>query len=103
MNIINKLVVYPEKMLENIELSRGMVFSQRVLLELIKKGLTRLEAYNVVQKSAMNARESGEHFRDVLLRNKRLREFLSEEEIEDCFDIQYHLQYIDKIFNKVGI
>jgi adenylosuccinate lyase len=102
-DIINKLVVYPERMLENIDLSRGIVFSQRVLLELIKKGVTRLEAYNVVQKSAMNARESGEHFRNVLLRNKRLREFLTEDEIEDCFDIQYHLQYVDEIFNKVGI
>lgn len=102
-NIIHKLVVHPEKMMENIELSKGIIFSQRVLLELIKKGLTRLEAYDIVQKSAMNARESGEHFRDVLMRNGRVREFLTEEKIEDCFDIQYHLKYIDRIFKKVGI
>jgi adenylosuccinate lyase len=102
-NIINKLVVHPERMLQNLELSKGMIFSQRVLLELIKKGLTRLEAYDIIQKSAMYVRESGEHFKDVLLRNKRLREFLAKEEIENCFDIQYHLKYVDKIFKKVGI
>ena len=101
--IIQKLVVYPERMLENIELSRGMVFSQRVLLKLINKGLTRIEAYNIVQRSAMTARESGDHFRDVLMRNGRLKQFLTEEEIKDCFDIQYHLKHIDRIFKKVGI
>lgn len=102
-DIINKLVVHPDKMLENMELSKGLIFSQRVMLELIKKGLSRLEAYNILQKSAMNARESGEHFRDVLIRNGRLREFLTEDEIEDCFDIQYHLKHVDRIFRKVGI
>jgi len=102
-DIIHKLAVHPERMMENIELSKGVIFSQRVLLELIKKGLTRLEAYNIVQRSAMTARESGEHFRDVLLRNGRVRGLLTEEEIEDCFDIQYHLKHVDRIFRKVGI
>ena len=102
-NIINKLVVHEDKMMENIELSKGLIFSQRVLLELIKKGFTRLEAYNMVQKNAMNARESGEHFKEVLLRNKKLREFLTEKEIEDCFDIKYHLKHVNRIFTKVGI
>ena len=102
-NIIDKLVVHPDKMLDNINLSKGIIFSQRVMLELIKKGLTRLEAYNIVQKNAMNARESGEHFKDVLLRNGRMRELLAEREIEDCFDIKYHLKYVDRIFKKVGI
>ena len=102
-NVINKLVVHPDKMMENIELSKGIVFSQRVLLELIKKGVTRLDAYDIVQRSAMNTRESGEHFRNVLMRNGRIREFLREEEIEDCFDVQYHLKHVDRIFKKVGI
>jgi adenylosuccinate lyase len=102
-NVINKLIVHPDRMLENLELSKGIIFSQRVMLELIKKGLTRLEAYNIVQRNAMNARESGEHFKDVLLRNGKIRELLTEEEIEDCFDIQYHLKHVDKIFKKVGI
>jgi len=102
-DIINKIVVHPEKMLENIELSKGLIFSQRVMLELIKKGLTRLEAYDIVQRSAMISRESGEHFKNILLRNGRLREFLTEEEIENCFDMQYHLKHVDRIFKKVGI
>jgi adenylosuccinate lyase len=102
-NVINKLIVHPDRMLENLELSKGIIFSQRVMLELIKKGLTRLEAYNIVQRNAMNARESGEHFKDVLLRNGKIRELLTEGEIEDCFDIQYHLKHVDKIFKKVGI
>lgn len=102
-NIISKLIVNPEKMMDNIELSKGLVFSQRVLLELIKKGLTRLDAYNLVQRSAMNARESGEHFKNVLLRNGRLREFLTEDEIDKCFEIEYHLKHVNKIFKKAGI
>jgi len=102
-NIISKLVVYPEKMIQNIGISKGVIFSQRVLLELIKKGLTRLEAYNVVQRSAMNARESGEHFKDILMRNGKVREHLTVKEIEDCFDLKYHLKYVDRIFKKVGV
>ncbi len=102
-NIINKLLVYPDRMMDNIQLSRGIIFSQRVLLELIKKGLTRLEAYNLVQRSAMLAQDSGEHFREVLMRNGRIKEFLSSEEIEDCFDIQYHVKHVDRIFKRVGI
>ena len=90
-------------MLENLEFSKGMIFSQRVLLELIKKGLTRTEAYDIVQRSAMTARESGEYFRDVLMRNGRLKEFLTEAEIEDCFDIQYHIKHVNSIFKKVGV
>jgi len=102
-SIIQNLVVYPVKMMENLELSKGIIFSQRVLLELINKGLTRLEAYDIVQKSAMEARGTGEHFKDVLLRNQKLMEFLVAEEIEKCFDLKYHLKHVDRIFSKVGI
>ncbi len=102
-NIVQQLVVHPLKMMENIELSKGIIFSQRVLLELIEKGLTRLEAYDMIQKNAMEARETGEHFKDVLLRDDKLKEYLSEDEIEECFDLKYHLKHVDKIFSKVGI
>lgn len=102
-NIINKLAVYPERMMQNIELSKGIIFSQQVLLELIKKGLTRLEAYNIVQRSAMLARESGENFKDVLMRNGRITEYLTPKEIDSCFDLKYHLKHVDRIFRKVGI
>ncbi|MFH0840113.1 MAG: adenylosuccinate lyase [Candidatus Omnitrophota bacterium] len=102
-DIVQKLVVHPLKMMENIELSKGIIFSQRVLLELIEKGLTRLEAYDMIQKSAMEARETGEHFRDVLLRDEKLKEYLNEYEIEKCFDLKYHLKHVDRIFDKAGI
>lgn len=101
--IVQNLVVYPLRMMENIEFSKGIIFSQRVLLELIDKGLTRLEAYDMVQKDAMEARARGEHFKDVLLGNHQLKKFLSENEIAKCFDLKYHLKYVDKIFSKVGI
>ncbi len=101
--IIQNLVVHPQKMMENMELSKGVIFSQRVLLELINKGLTRLEAYDMVQRSAMEARGAGEYFKDVLLRDEKLKKYLSDNEIEKCFDLKYHLKYVDKIFNKVGI
>ena len=101
--IISRLVVYPDRMMRNIGMTKGGIFSQRVLLELIKKGLTRLEAYNVVQRSAMTARDSGEHFKDVLMRNGRVREYLTAGEIEDCFDLKYHLKHVDRIFKKVGV
>ncbi len=101
--IISKLVVHPDRMMQNIGISRGVIFSQRVLLELIKKGLTRLEAYNVTQRSAMSARDSEEDFKDVLMRNGRVREYLTAKEIEDCFDLEYHLKHVDRIFKKVGI
>jgi len=102
-DIIKNLTVHPENMLDNIQLSKGIIFSQRLLLELIKKGLTRIEAYNIVQRSAMMARGSGDHFREVLLRNGRVKEYLRDEEIEDCFDIQYHIKHVDRIFRRAGI
>ncbi|MBU4377073.1 MAG: adenylosuccinate lyase [Candidatus Omnitrophica bacterium] len=102
-DIVQNLVVHPLKMMENIEISKGIIFSQRVLLELIEKGLTRLEAYDMIQKSAMEARETGEHFRDVLLRDEKIKEYLNEYEIEKCFDLKYHLKHVDRIFTKVGI
>lgn len=102
-DIVRRLVVHPLKMMENMEISKGVIFSQRILLELIEKGLTRLEAYDMIQKNAMEARETGGHFKDALLRDDKLKEYLSESEIEKCFDLKYHLKYIDKIFDKVGI
>jgi adenylosuccinate lyase len=101
--IIQNLVVHPHRMMQNMEISKGIIFSERILLELIEKGLTRLEAYDLVQKNAMEARETGEHFKDVLLRNEKLKEFLSADEIEKCFDLKYHLKHVDRIFSKVGI
>lgn len=102
--IIDKLVIYPDRMLQNMEKTRGIIFSQRVLLELINKGLTRQEAYDIVQRCAMSlSNEEGPDFKQILLSEEEIRKYLSGAEIEACFDLRYHLKYVDRIFKKVGI
>jgi len=101
--IIDKLIVYPEAMLKNMERTRGIIFSQRALLELIDKGLSRQEAYDIVQRCAMGLTAEGPDFRQILLSSDEVRRYLSEEEVEACFDLRYHLKYVDRIFKKVGI
>lgn len=102
--IVDKLVVHPEAMLKNLQLTKGIIFSQRVLLELINKGLTRQEAYDIVQRCALSlSKEEGFDFKQVLLSDEEVRKYLTQEEIEDCFDLRYHLKYVDRIFKKVGI
>lgn len=101
--VVRKLVVYPENMIKNMEKSSGIIFSQRVLLELIDKGLTRVEAYNIVQKASMRSRDEHIGFKESLFGDEEVKKYLSRNEIEKCFDIQYHLKNVDKIFKKVGI
>jgi adenylosuccinate lyase len=87
-DIIEKLKVYPEKMIENINLSRGLIFSQPLLLELIKKGITREEAYKIVQENSMYARDNKIDLKTVIINDRRVKELLSENEIESCFNIK---------------
>lgn len=102
-DVIRNLVVHPDNMMNNIQRSSGIIFSQRVLLELIEKGLTRVEAYNMVQKISMASRDEKISFKEALLRDDSVRNTLSESEIENCFDLGYHAKYVDRIFKKVGI
>ncbi|MBU0501835.1 MAG: adenylosuccinate lyase [bacterium] len=101
--VINNLVVYPEKMLENIEKSQGLIFSQRLLLSLTDKGLTREQAYQIVQTAAMQARTSGKHLKETTLANKEARKHLAEREIEKVFDISYYLRNLEVIFKRLGL
>lgn len=101
--LIQRLVVNQEAMKENLEKSRGIIFSQRVLLELINKGLTRLEAYDAVQNAALTSQRDGIHFKIILENDKRIRRYLTKEEIDACFDLGYHLAYVGEIFKRVGI
>jgi len=103
MDIASHLVVNEEKMLENLNKSQGVVFSGRLLLELIDKGLTRNEAYDKVQAAAFNARQSSMEFKEAILSDDGIRSVLSAEEIEEIFDFGYHLKNVDRIFKKVGI
>lgn len=112
-NVIANLTVYPENMMKNLNLTGGLVFSQRVLLELPKKGLTREESYAIVQRNAMKVWEGlqqgkpalnadGESlYLQYLLGDDELRSKLSEEEIRDCFDYGYYTKNVDLIFKRV--
>ena len=99
--IVRGLVVYPENMQRNMEILGGLVFSQRVLLKLVEKGLTREEAYRLVQKSAMKVWQKKGAFEELLKRDKKVREVLTDREIESSFDIKPYLKNVDYIFRRV--
>lgn len=103
MDLVNHLVVNEERMKENLNKSGGVVFSGRLLLELVNKGLTRNEAYDKVQKVAFTAKKENIGFREALVSDDGIRSILNEREIEDVFDLKYHLKNVDRIFRKVGI
>jgi adenylosuccinate lyase len=99
--IINNLMVYPENMLKNINSTRGLVFSQRILLYLIEKGLTREMAYKIVQQNAMQSWKSKKSFKNLISEDKRIRKYLSSKEIENCFALGFYLKKVDFIFKQV--
>lgn len=101
--IIRDLNVYTDNMRRNLELTRGLVFSQRVLLALINKGLNREEAYKLVQKNAMNAWQGKESFLNLLEADKQILAHLSKSELESLFDYNYYLKYVDAIFERLGL
>lgn len=99
--LIENLVVYPENMMKNLNLMRGLIFSQRVLLELANKGASREDAYAMVQRNAMKVWEEGKDFKTELLADADVRRYLSAEEITAAFDLKYHLKHVDTIFSRV--
>ena len=101
--VIENLMVYPENMLENMEKTHGLVFSQRLLLMLIDKGLNRETAYDTVQPLAMQAWEEKRDFKDLVKTDKTILENLSESEIETAFDLAHHTRRVDEIFSRAGL
>jgi len=99
--IMDGLLVYPDRMLENMERTNGLIFSQRMLLELTQTGLSREESYLIVQRAAMRCWKERAQFMDLLLAEPKVRGALSKELIEECFDINYYLKSVDHIFNNV--
>ena len=99
--VIDKLVVYPEAMIANMNRFRGLIHSQRVLLALTQAGVSREDAYGLVQRNAMKVWEEGKDFREELLADTQVRAALSTEEIEDKFDLAYHTKHVDTIFARV--
>ena len=102
-DILEGLQVYPENMKRNLEYTKGLAFSEKVLLELVRKGVSREEAYAVVQSRAMKAWEKGDDFKALLLQDREVLGYLSPEEIESCFRLDYFLRHVDTIFKRVGI
>ena len=101
--VVSNLVVYPERMLENLHMTKGLIFSQAVLLALAKKGITREKAYQLVQENAMEVWESGEDFRAKVLDDEGIGVYLNKAEIESCFDLDENLKNVDFIFERIGL
>jgi adenylosuccinate lyase len=101
--IINNLSVYPENMKNNLDKTGGLIFSQSVLLALIRKGMLREKAYRLVQQIAMEVWKTRKPFKELILQQNDIMDVLSPKEIEDCFDLKIHLRNVDKIFERVGL
>lgn len=99
--VISDIDVFPEEMEKNLNLTQGLIFSQKVLLLLCDKGLPRKQAYEIVQKNAMRSKNEKRHFMEVLLDDEIVKKYLSEQEIRDCFDIKWYLRNIDHLFDKI--
>ncbi|TQR15482.1 adenylosuccinate lyase [Psychrobacillus soli] len=102
-NIVKNLTVFPENMKRNMDSTLGLIYSQRVLLALIDKGLARETAYDTVQPLAMKAWESQTAFRTFVDADEKITSLLSKEELDDCFDYNYHIQHVDMIFERLGL
>jgi len=99
--VVEKLVVYPDNMLKNMNKFRGLVMSQRVLLALTQAGVSREDAYRLVQRNAMKVWEQGADFLEELLKDSEVRAALPEDEIREKFDLGYHTKHVDTIFKRV--
>ena len=101
--IVKDLRVNSDRMWDNVESSRGLVFSQRVLLALVDKGMGREDAYKVVQRNAMRSWDTGADFRDLLRADAEARDCLPGEELEELFDYGYYTRYVDETFQRIGL
>jgi adenylosuccinate lyase len=99
--VIAKLVVYPERMRENLALTNGTIYSQSVLLALIRKGVSREDAYRMVQRNAMQAFKTRTPFKQHVLADKDITAVLDAADIEDLFDLDKHLRHVPEIFTRV--
>jgi len=101
--VMDGLVIFPQNMRKNIERSFGLTFSQKILLALTDRGLTREDAYKIVQTAAMKARASGKNLKEELLESRDAMKYLKQAEIEEIFDIRNHLKNINVIFRRFGL
>jgi adenylosuccinate lyase len=102
-DVVDKLLVYPERMKANLEASKGLIYSQAVLLALTKKGLTREKAYELVQRNAMKTWADAKTFKEFLLGDAEVMRTLTRRDVEALFDLGVHLRQVNNTFKKVGI
>jgi adenylosuccinate lyase len=100
-HIVKGLVVYPERMRENLELTKGLISSQQLMLALIRKGVARGDAYHWVQRNAMRAWQEGEDFLRLVQKDKDIASVLNEKETQSIFDLNIHLKYVKDIYTRV--
>ena len=100
-DMIETLLVYPENMRANLERTGGLIYSQRILLELAKRGARREDAYEAVQRLAMAAGRGKGRFRDGIKADRFIRKYLKPQEIEDCFESEYYFRHLDAIYKRV--
>lgn len=101
--VIEGMTVYPENMMKNLVKTKGLLFSQRVLLNLMDRGLPRMKAYDLVQRAAMRTWREGIDFKALLLQDKEVARLIPISEMEKIFNLNYYLRNVDKIFRKVGL
>jgi adenylosuccinate lyase len=101
--VVSGLKVYPDNMLTNLARTRGLIFSQRVLIALMNKGLGRTQAYDLVQKAAMQTWKGTGNFKDNLLSLSGVARYLNAKELDKIFDLDFYLRNVNKIFKKVGL
>ncbi len=102
-NIVDKLLVYPEAMLHNMNRTGGLIYSQRLMLEIVNKGVLREDAYKWVQRNAMKRWMEGQDFKTNVEKDPDITKYLSKSEIEDCFHYNFFLRHVDKIFERFNL
>ena len=102
-NIIDKLLVYPEAMMENLNKTGGLIFSQRILIALVSKGVLREDAYKWVQRNAMKRWLEKEDFKTNISKDEDIVKYLSQDEIDECFKVDYFLRHVDMIMARFGL
>ena len=100
-NVIKNLIVYPDNMASNLRRTGGLIFSERIMLELMREGLSREQAYSLVQRNAMHVWEEGGDFKETILKDPDICNTLTREAIENAFNVEHHLNHVDTIFQRV--
>ena len=101
--VVKDLVVHEDRMLANMELTKGLLFSQKTMLLLVEKGLSREEAYKIVQENSARTWDEGKDFRESIVADKRVSDLISEQERVELFDYNNYTKYVDEIYTKAGL